>query len=70
MRVFCAGGGGHPGTLHLCDQGCEDTWLYFETKKVRELKCSGNASVESCGRSYSSCNRSRDLPSFMMSGVS
>ena len=64
------GGGGRPDTRHLCKQGREDTCVYFETKKFRELKSLGNAAIESCRRSYSLRHQSRDSPSFMVSGVS
>jgi hypothetical protein len=28
----------HPDTLHLCEQGCEDLWLFFKTKRGLQAK--------------------------------
>jgi hypothetical protein len=28
----------HPGTLHLREQGCEDSWWFFEAKKRPAIK--------------------------------
>jgi len=36
----------HPETAYLCEQGCEDPWLFFEDKGVRDQKCLGNTDVE------------------------
>lgn len=28
----------HPDTVYLCEQGCEDLWLFLEAKRDREKK--------------------------------
>jgi len=35
----------HQGTLYLRKQGCEDPWLFFETKGVFEQKSWGNTAL-------------------------
>jgi hypothetical protein len=28
----------HPDTLYVCEQGCEDPWLFFEAKRGLQAK--------------------------------
>ena len=41
----------HRGTLYLREQGCEDPWLFFEGKRVREQKSLGNTGLDHGGHS-------------------
>ena len=36
----------HPDTLYLREQGCEDSWLFFEAKRGREQNSLENTAVE------------------------
>ena len=36
---------GHPNTSYLCEQGCGDPWLFFETKRVPRVKSLENTAL-------------------------
>ena len=36
----------HPDTAYICEQGCEDRWLFFEDKSVGDQNCLETADID------------------------